>query len=167
MTSSRILVTFATRYGSTGEIAESVGEVLRVSGFRVDVIPMSENPALPEYQGIVIGSPLYMGKLLKEAVTFIIEQKVSLGRVPVAVFIVAYSLKDRTAENIQNAEFALHVVRNYIAPVDVGLFAGKVNPDQMTKTDREIIRLGNVVPGDYRDWDSISRWALKISGILE
>ncbi|MDD1720318.1 MAG: flavodoxin domain-containing protein, partial [Methanoregulaceae archaeon] len=100
-------------------------------------------------------------------VTFIIEQQSGLKVIPVAVFLVAYSLKDQIPEHIQNAQFALHVVRNYIKPVDVGLFAGKVNPDMMSVPDKEMIRLGNVTPGDYRNWDAISKWAWKISGEFE
>ena len=42
--SKKILITYATKAGSTVEIAAVIGETLSKRGFAVDVKPVSENP---------------------------------------------------------------------------------------------------------------------------
>ena len=34
----KVLVTFATKYGATADIAEKIGDVLRQTGLQVDVV---------------------------------------------------------------------------------------------------------------------------------
>ena len=41
---THILVTYATRAGSTAEVAGDIGEVLGERGFIADVVPVTENP---------------------------------------------------------------------------------------------------------------------------
>ncbi|PKL55421.1 MAG: flavodoxin, partial [Methanomicrobiales archaeon HGW-Methanomicrobiales-6] len=67
----RILVAYATRYGSTAEVAEAIGEELRKAGITVDVQPVGEVQDLSPYRAAVIGSPIYMGKWLPESQVFI------------------------------------------------------------------------------------------------
>nr|HQD26703.1 flavodoxin domain-containing protein [Methanoculleus thermophilus] len=62
----RILVAYATRYGSTADVAEAIGDELRKSGADVDVKPVGEVRDLSLYRAAVIGSPIYMGKWLPE-----------------------------------------------------------------------------------------------------
>ncbi len=66
-----ILVTYATRTGSTGEIAESIGQSSAAHGFVVDVKPIREKPTLEDYDGVVIGSAIRMGQWLPEAVEYL------------------------------------------------------------------------------------------------
>jgi menaquinone-dependent protoporphyrinogen IX oxidase len=42
MMDDRILVTYATRSGSTRNVAEAIGKTLEKSGARVDVLPVQE-----------------------------------------------------------------------------------------------------------------------------
>ncbi|MBN1629705.1 MAG: flavodoxin, partial [Thermoleophilia bacterium] len=55
-----ILVTFATRHGSTREVAEAVTDMLREAGLEVELKPAREVKDLDAYGGIVIGAPLQM-----------------------------------------------------------------------------------------------------------
>ena len=61
MTAS-VLVAYATRYGSTQEVAEAVATMLRVRGLEVDIQPMREVRTLEGYRAVVLGTPLYMGR---------------------------------------------------------------------------------------------------------
>ena len=58
--SDKILVTYATRYGSTQEVAEKVAATLRESGLAVDVQPAKQVRTLDGYRAVVVGAPLYM-----------------------------------------------------------------------------------------------------------
>ena len=162
-----ILVCFATRYGSTKEIAGIIGEELRNAGYQVTVFPISEVTDPGIYDAIIIGSPLYMGKWLAEARDFVSRFKHQLQERPVAVFSVGYSLKERTKENLQNVDTALDSsIKILISPVFVGYFAGMVNPDIMSFADKAIISLSGALPGDYRDPSEVRRWARELPAFL-
>ena len=69
-----ILVTYASKYGATKEIAEKIGEVLRQAGLQADVFPVDGIRDLTPYQAIILGSAIYIGKWQKEAVEFLQSQ---------------------------------------------------------------------------------------------
>ncbi len=162
-----ILVCYATRYGSTGEIAGIIGEELRKTGHGVTVFPLSEVKDPGMYDAVVIGSPLYMGKWLTEARDFVSRFQHPLRERPVAVFSVGYSLKERTMENLQNVDAALDTgVKIFLSPVHSGYFAGSVNPDIMTPADRAIVTMSGALPGDYRDSEEVKRWARELPAFL-
>ena len=52
--SETVLVTYATRYGSTKEVAEKIAEYLKKRGGMVDIIPSSQVTSLKKYQFIVL-----------------------------------------------------------------------------------------------------------------
>ena len=81
-----ILVAYATRYGSTGEVAEAVGARLREQGLAVDVKPVKEARPDDGYDAIVFGAPFYMGAMLKEARAFLEQQRTALEKRPIAIF---------------------------------------------------------------------------------
>jgi menaquinone-dependent protoporphyrinogen oxidase len=62
-----VLVAYATRYGSTQEVAETVATMLRVRGLEVDIQPMQEVRTLEGYRAVVLGAPLYVGRWHKDA----------------------------------------------------------------------------------------------------
>jgi menaquinone-dependent protoporphyrinogen oxidase len=158
-----ILVCYATRYGSTGEIAGIIGEELRNAGYEVTVSPLSEihDPGL--YDGVVIGSPLYMGKWLAEARDFVSRFRHPLSERPVAVFSVGYSLKERMSEHLWDVDAAIDsAVKIFLSPIHTGYFAGSVNPDIMTPADRAIVTMAGVLPGDYRDSAGVRQWAREL-----
>lgn len=159
----RVLVCYATRYGSTADIAREIGEELKNSGFLVDVNNILEIEDIGPYDAIVIGSPLYMGKWLVEARDFVQRFKHLLNQRTVFVFTAGYSLKDLVRENIKSAEEALDTIRLDINPSDAAFFAGMVNPDIMSVQDAAITRMGRVDAGDFRDWSKIREWATKLA----
>ena len=62
--SSRMLVAYATRNGSTAEIASAVGKELESAGHSVVVKEMKAVTSLEGYDALVIGAPVYMGKVI-------------------------------------------------------------------------------------------------------
>lgn len=154
-----ILVTYATRYGSTGEVAEEIAEVLQDVGVEVAVSNVMDVESVSGYAGVVIGSPIYMGKWLPEAVDFVKNFQNDLRRVPVAVFAVGFSMREPTEKNRESGRAAISVIRPYVHPFDVGIFAGKLAFEGLSGADAEIIRMAGVMEGDFRDWDEIAAWA--------
>ena len=56
-----ILVTYASMGGSTGEVAESIGDEIARSGLRVEVLPIDQVDDVKAYDGVVIGGPMIWG----------------------------------------------------------------------------------------------------------
>lgn len=161
-----VLVCYASRYGSTQEIAECIAEVLRASGTHVDCIPAGRDIRPSGYDAVVLGSPLYMGKWLAEIRELVSRERGALGRVPVAVFSVGYSFRDRSNQVLQSGEDALSDVRLYILPRDSAFFAGRVEIGAVSPSDRAILTLAGITEGDFRDMELVRSWARTLPGIL-
>lgn len=162
-----ILVGYATRYGSTAEIADTIGEELRVLGFNVDCVLLQRARTGPEgYDAAVLGSPLYMGKWLAEAREYVSRERVSLGRMPVAVFSVGYTFRDQSRSVIQAGCDALSDVTGLIPVRDQAFFPGKVDMEIVSPADRAILSLARVTPGDFRDEDMVRAYARRLPQVL-
>ena len=62
MIGSRVLVAYGTKHGSTREVAEAIGEVLRKRAVEADVRPAAEVKDLSPYSAVVLGGALYTGR---------------------------------------------------------------------------------------------------------
>ncbi|MBI5952951.1 MAG: flavodoxin domain-containing protein [Chloroflexi bacterium] len=160
--SKKILITYATKAGSTVEIAAVIGESLSKRGFAVDVKPVSENPALDGYQAVLMGSAIRMGSWLPEAVDFIRKNQSTLQQIPTSIFTV-HMLNYRDDEASRTARQAYTApVRELLPSVDEVFFRGKLNYKTLSFFDRMIAKAvanPNDPPGDFRDWDQIRDWA--------
>lgn len=154
-----ILVAYATRYGSTAEVAEVVGDELRKGGARVDVRPVDEVQDLSSYGAVMVGSPIYMGKWLPEAQVFVERHQSLLRDIPVVYFAVGLTAISKTSDDSKRAEASMDQVRMLVTPADVGVFPGKLESDCLSPTDRTIVKLIKAGSGDFRDWEIIRAWA--------
>src|SRR5258706_14962217 len=82
----KVLVAYATKYGSTEEIAQKIGQVIRQMGLLVDVLSTKRIIDLAPYDAIVLGSAVYAGQWLKEAVAFLETNEQRLAEHPVWLF---------------------------------------------------------------------------------
>jgi len=154
-----ILVAYATRYGSTAEVAEAVGDELRKAGAEVDVQPIDDIQDLSRYQAVIIGSPIYMGKWLPEAQVFVERHQQHLRGIPVAYFAVGLTIMGGTPDAIRKAEASMGQVRMLVNPVDIGIFPGRLESSRLSVADRAITKLIRAKTGDFRDWEAVRAWA--------
>ena len=80
--SASILVAYATRAGSTQEVAETVTATLRETGLAVDIRPLRTVDSLEGYKAVVIGAPLYMFRWHKDALGFLKRHQGALSGRP-------------------------------------------------------------------------------------
>lgn len=87
---SRILVIYATHYGQTRKIAETLARDLRDHGFTVELANVaSKLPPTPQgFDGVVIGSRIELGHHAAEVVTYVRAHREALLTVPTAFFVV-------------------------------------------------------------------------------
>jgi menaquinone-dependent protoporphyrinogen oxidase len=84
--STSILVAYATRYGSTQEVAEAIAATLRERGLEVDLQPARDVHTLERYHAIVLGAPIYLSHWQKDARRFLARHRATLTARPVAIF---------------------------------------------------------------------------------
>jgi menaquinone-dependent protoporphyrinogen oxidase len=161
----KILITYATKAGSTVEIAAVIGESLSKRGFNVDIKPVSENPALNGYQAVLMGSAIRMGSWLPEAVEFVRQNQTTLNQLPTSIFTV-HMLNYRDDETSRAARQTYTApVRELLPSADEVFFRGKLDYQTLSFFDRMIAKAvanPNDPPGDFRDWNLISDWSKSI-----
>lgn len=157
-----ILVTYATRAGSTAEIAAAIGESLGQRGYAVDVKSVKEQPVLEGYQGIILGSAIRMGSWLPEAVKFVKDNQQNLRTLPAALFTVHMLNTGDDATSRTNRLAYLDKVRPLLNSAEEVYFAGKIDFSALSLFDRFIAKRVDAAEGDHRDWDKIHRWSQKI-----
>lgn len=158
----KILVAYATRYGSTKEIAEYITEVMQKDGFDVDCRNIVDLENIGKYDCIIAGSAIQMGKWLPEARDFMQVHKHEINKVPLFVFSCGITLKSPDDNITRKALFATDEILQYVNPKEIGLFAGKLNPETLCNSDRDLIILAKPDLGDFRDFDAVKKWILKI-----
>ncbi len=158
----KILVAYASKCGSTGEVAQAIGEVLCSAGATVDVARVQDVRDAAAYDAIVIGSATRMGKALSDAAKFAERNRARLAGVPTAYFHVGTTLREDTPENRSKAAASLNGLVSVKEPVSLGLFAGKIDLSKIEQPWRLMVSLdksGAMGEGDWRDWDAIRAWA--------
>jgi menaquinone-dependent protoporphyrinogen oxidase len=154
----RVLVAYATKRGSTREVAESVAETLRTTGLDVDVHPAGRERDLSAYDGVVVGGSLYMGRWHRDARRFLARHRRTLANVPVAVFAIGPLRleQDELAESRRQLDRALADMPG-VSPVSVAVFGGVVDPAKLR------FPFNRMPASDARDWDAIRAWAEHVS----
>jgi menaquinone-dependent protoporphyrinogen oxidase len=155
----KILVAYATKAGSTAEVAEAIGEELRNMGAEADVRLAKDVKTLKPYGAAILGSGIRMGQLLSDATKFVEKNREALSQIPVAYFVVCLTMKDDTEESRTTVEAYLDPVREMVEPVDIGLFAGVIDYSKLSFTARTMSKAMKVSEGDFRDWQAIRAWA--------
>jgi len=157
-----VLVTYASKYGSTGGVADAIGKELCTKGVNADVVLIKNASNIGSYQGVVIGSAIYMGKWMSEAVDFVKKNKDTLRQMPVAYFLVCMTLSKPTGENqakvLSYTDPILKAVPE-IKPVGIGTFAGALDYKNLSWLSKKILKSKGTPEGDFRDWKAIQAWA--------
>ena len=165
-----ILVTYASKYGATKEIAVKIGEVLRQAGLQVNILPVDGIHNLMSYEAIVLGSAVYVGKWKKEAVNFLQINETVLADRPVWLFSSGPTGEGDPIELVEDLRLpvALQPAADRIHPRDVAVFHGYINSDKINFIEKWAIKSLVKKPfGDFRDWDAITSWATSIAETLK
>ena len=163
--SKSMLVTYATAFGSTREIAERVGEVIGKWVPSVAVRPAKEVDTAADYDAFVVGSAVHNQAWLPEARDFPRRNAAGLSDKPLWVFSVGMPgalpvLARRMAmseETVLRAQF-----KGAVAPVEHHLFTGVVTPECLPRIGRIIVRVIGGRYGDHRAWHETEAWADRI-----
>ena len=166
--STSILVGYATRSGSTQEVAEAIAATLREGGLAVVCQPIRELRTLEGYDAIVLGAPLYMFRWHKDAKNFLSCHRQALLARPAAVFALGPFHED--AKEFQDARGQLDkelLKFPWFAPVAIEIFGGKFDPATLRFPMNLIPALKQMPASDIRDWPAIRAWAHGLAAQLQ
>ena len=163
---AHILVAYTTRKGSTAEIALAIAKELENTGAAVTVSDMTTVSSLDGYNAVVIGAPVYTGKVARDVAIFARRHRDSLSRIPVAGFVTGIApVYPKSGETtVFTGQLA-----DAISPaklVAVTMFAGKLDVARLSLVERGMTSLLRVPTGDFRDWVTIAVWARGLPGKL-
>ncbi len=184
---TKVLVVYGSRHGGTRGIAERIGDVLRTEGLEADVEAADHVGDARGADAVVVGSGVYMGSWLKEAVDFLQRNQATLAARPLWLFSsgplpgssASKSPDDPLADALGPAEGPGSGGRKKIAelsaathPRDHHVFTGAFDPNDPPRAMSErLVRMmpasKNILPaGDFRDWDAIEAWAREIAATI-
>jgi menaquinone-dependent protoporphyrinogen oxidase len=161
----KVLIAYASRCGSTSGVADVVGQVLCGTGTSIDVRLVGNVHDLDQYQSVIVGSAIRMGRWLPEAIDFVKKHRDALQQVPTAYFVVCITMKDDTAANRSKVLAYLDPVRKetpQLQPADIGLFAGAVDFSKLSFVYKSVLKAKGVTEGDFRNWTSVRTWAVGV-----
>jgi menaquinone-dependent protoporphyrinogen oxidase len=159
-----VLVTYASKYGSTEEIAQRIAATLRRSGLDTDLQPVDAVRDVEPYAAIVLGSAIYYGSWLKEAREFVHRYETALAARPVWLFAsgpLGVEVKDAEPQPKEFAEFQQSVM-----PREHRVFFGALDYSQLSFMERMVVKGVRAPDGDFRDWNAIEEWAESIARAL-
>lgn len=155
----KVLVAYASKSGTTVEVAEAIGKALCAGGANAEVRPIKSITRLDGYQAVVAGSAIRMGAWLPEAVKFVEANQAQLKQVRMAIFTVhLLALDDSPESQAQRASYIAPLLK-MITPDQTAFFAGRMDFSKLSFFERTISKAMKARQEDRRDWNKIGAWA--------
>jgi len=164
----KILITYASRTGSTAGIAKAIGRTFKEEGIQADVYPMQEVTGMEDYDAVIAGSAIQAAQWLPEAVQFIGNHENTLKKKTIAIYSVCMTLAMKNGEKYKpSVEKWIEPIRNLVNPVSEEIFAGILDISKVPSFGQRLkfrisVLLGVWKEGDHRDWKRVDGWAKKI-----
>jgi menaquinone-dependent protoporphyrinogen oxidase len=170
-----VLIAYGTRYGATAGTSEEIGKILREKGFDVKIVNVRE------YDLIVVGSGMRMGKWVGEAEDFLKKFRKELEQKRLAIFVSTMkTVSEREGKRDDVVEMRKVALEDKVAqynlhPITLGFFGGVLDFNKMGFFFRRT--MGFLKPQlqkdgfketqpdlyDLRDWDEIRSWVAELA----
>jgi menaquinone-dependent protoporphyrinogen oxidase len=173
---SRILIAYASSYGQTRKIAETIAANLRRRGHTVELAAALVNPPPPvqDYEAVVLGSPVQFGHHARPIIDYIIANRAALLEVPSYFFSVSMTAVNSQARDHGGYLDYLFATTQWL-PSGVIALAGGLPYRRYGFFLRMIMKLISRRNGhttdtsrnhEYTDWVQVRRFAAGIAADL-
>jgi menaquinone-dependent protoporphyrinogen oxidase len=159
-----ILVAYASKHGATEGIARFIAERLVERGKHAEAHPVDEVSDVGAPEAVVLGSAVYAGSWMKEAVGFAHRHRVALAGVPVWLFS-SGPLGEQVVDDEEQPK-QLPELEEALHPREHRVFFGALEMGKLGFGERMIAKAVKAPEGDFRDWDEIGAWANDIAETL-
>ena len=160
----RVLVTAASRHGSTAEIARTIGRLLTDARIDSMVMAPEDVTSLEGYDAIVLGSAVYMGRWLEPATAFADQFQEPLRRRSVWLF--SSGPLGEPPKPVADPAGITAIEASTMA-IEHRMFAGRLVKGELGIGERLIVTGVRASYGDFRPWAEITSWAQGIARTLE
>jgi menaquinone-dependent protoporphyrinogen oxidase len=158
-----VLITAASRHGSTWEIAEAIGETLTEAGITTTVIAPELVGEVADYDAVILGSAVYAGRWLDAARRLVDRAGPDLARRPVWLF--SSGPIGDPPKPVGDPADAEPIIERTKAR-EHRVLAGRLVKSELNLAERAITAVVKAPEGDFRDWDEIRSWAAEIAAAL-
>jgi len=163
---SKVLVAYASKHGSTTEIAEAVAGEIAAAGHDVDCVEAKSAGTVDDYDAIVIGSAVYIKRWQGDAKHFLRKHSKELASRPFWVF-----SSGPTGDPADDDPEWLEPPRIMRKAEELGVrdhvvFGGRIPPEGGGIAAKGMRANVPAEFQDRRDWDEIHAWARGIAAEL-
>lgn len=161
----KALIAYASKHGSTREIAERIRSLLKEKGVIFNIASIENVKKISEYSDVILGSALYIGRWDKRMVKFVKKNQEQLHGKRVWFFSSGPTEINELPEdmNAKHMSSSIKKIINFISPVDMACFPGCIDIEKLSIFEKWIVNKVDAPIGDYRDWTCIETWADNIS----
>ncbi|MCZ4517938.1 flavodoxin domain-containing protein [Rhodococcus ruber] len=161
----RVLIATASRHGSTRELGQWLGSSLTAKladtdlSATVDVRDAADVDSIAEYDAVVLGSGVYMGRWLGDARSLVAREQAELETRPVWLFSsgpIGAGLQPKTRSKWSEASWA----------IEHKIFGGKLDRSTLSRFERVVVRMIEAGDGDDRSRAEVDEWAGTICAAL-
>jgi menaquinone-dependent protoporphyrinogen oxidase len=153
-----VLVAYATKRGSTHEVADAIAGRLHELGLAVELRPAAEVRTLSPYAAVVLGGALYTGRWHRAAGRFLAVHREALANRPFAVFALGPKTLQRAAVEQSRRQLDAALARApEVNALSVAIFGGVVDPAKLR------FPFNRMPTSDARDWNAIRDWTTGIA----
>ena len=164
---ARTLVAYASKNGSTAEIAEAIARELRALGIDATLADVRDVRSLDDYGAVVLGSAVYMARWRPEAARFLKRHRGELAERDVWLFSsgpVGEQEEGADADRWTHPKLVEKLgpkigIREHV------VFGGRVPAEPTNFVERAMVRDTPEEVRDLRDWHEIRTWAHSIAPV--
>ena len=158
-----VLVTAASRHGSTAEIAQALADGLARRGVAVEVRDPRDVPDGAGHDAVVLGSAVYAGRWCRDARALAARLAASPSPPPVWLFSSGpVGDPPRPVEDPPDAA----VVTALTSAVAHRTLSGRLDRRRLGPLERAVVRVVRAVDGDVRDWGAVDAYAAEIAAAV-
>ena len=165
----KVLVAYASRYGSTKEIAERIAAEIALGGHDAEALSLTSPVDLGRYDAFVVGSAVFYGKWMNEAVEFVRRNAFVLSSRPTWLFSsgpIGAMEKFGGDQRVRAVPVEIPEMTKLVDARGHRVFYGRLDKRALGRFDSFIARVVGA-EGDFRDWSDITGWAAEIAHALE
>lgn len=153
-----VLVAYASKYGSTREVAEAVARRLEEQRIPVELQAAGDVRSIAGYSAVVLGSAFYFFSMIGEGKKFLRRHAASLPAGRFAFF--GMGPVEDTPEHFAalHDQIAKGLGAAAVKPAVTGAFGGVLVHDRLRFPDN-MPAMKAVPETDLRDWTAIEAWA--------
>jgi menaquinone-dependent protoporphyrinogen oxidase len=155
-----VLVTAASKHGSTDEIARIIAGMLDDAGLDALIRDPETVDSVERFEAVVIGSAVYMGGWLAPAIEFVERFGPALAERPVWLFSSGPIGEPPKPDGEPRHIEAMRAATN---AVDHRIFAGRLVRSELGVRERIAVKAVGAAYGDFRAWMDIAEWAQGIA----